>query len=294
MTADLVAIVLNWNGEHDTAACLDALMGQEQVAMEILLVDNGSLDGSGERLRVRYPTVKYLQTGANLGYAGGNNRGIEWAVARGAEWVLVVNNDTVADVACVHHLITAARLDGRIGALAPLIVRFDAPDRIWFAGGSLSLVRALGRHDAEGRTIRDIAIDGPDAEWRQCTFLTGCCILFRARALADTGLFREDFFAYVEDVELSLRLTRAGWLLGWVPAARLAHRVPAEGLSPSPMQIVLRDRNRRRMVRALYPWYLRLIFLGWFWPTRIISLLRYMLGGDWERSRAILKGASAR
>lgn len=294
MSADIIAIVLNWNGEHDTAACLDALLRQEKVLMDVLLVDNGSPDGSGDRLRARYPAVEYLQTGGNLGYAGGNNRGIEWAVARGAAWVLVVNNDTVADVACVHHLITAAREDARIGALAPLIVRFDAPDRIWFAGGSLSLVRALGRHDLEGSLVEDIARDDRDAGWRQCTFLTGCCVLFRTRALEEVGLFREDFFAYVEDVELSLRLTRADWLLGWVPAARLAHRVPAVGIAPSPMQIVLRDRNRRRMVRALYPWYLRMVFLGWFWPTRILSLLRYISSGDWERSRAILQGASVR
>ena len=292
MSADIIAIVLNWNGEHDTAACLDALLRQDKVSMEILLVDNGSPDGSGDRLRARYPAVQYLQTGANLGYAGGNNRGIEWAVARGAEWVLVVNNDTVADADCVSQLLTAARRDERIGALAPLIVRFDAPDRIWFAGGTLSLVRALGRHDLEGHPVEDVAGDGRDAAWRQCTFLTGCCVLFRARALEEVGLFREDFFAYVEDVELCLRLTRADWLLGWVPTARLAHRVPAVGIPPSPAQIVFRDRNRRRMVRSLYPWYLRVMFFAWFWPTRIISLLRYMSGGDWERSRAILKGAS--
>ena len=294
MTQVVTAIVLNWNGESDTAACLDSLLMQQGVALEVLLVDNDSPDGSGERLRGRYPDIHYLQTGANLGYAGGNNRGIAWAMARGAEWVLVCNNDTVADPQCVRLLMAASQADERIAALAPLIVRFDAPESAWFAGGTLSVARGLGRHDHEGANVADVERHIGTAEWQPCTFLTGCCLLLRVRALEAVGTFREDFFAYVEDVDLSLRLSRAGWILGWVPRARLAHRVPPRDAPPSPTQIALRDRNRRRMVRDRYPWYLRAVFAAWFWPTRLISLGRYILGRDWPRARAILEGMTAR
>ena len=293
MTQTIVAIVLNWNGESDTAACLDSLLVQEGVALEVLLVDNDSTDGSGARLHLRYPGVQYLQTGANLGYAGGNNRGLAWAMERGAEWVLVCNNDTVADPQCLRLLMAAAETDERIAALAPLIVRFDAPDRVWFAGGTFSVARGAGRHDHEGSTVADVERRIGPEQWQSCTFLTGCCLLIRVRALEAVGMFREDFFAYVEDVELSLRLTRSGWRLGWVPRARLAHRVPARNAPPSPIQIALRDRNRRWMVRDRYPWYLRAVFAGWFWPTRLISLGRYVLGRDWPRARAILEGMTA-
>ena len=293
MTQKVTVIVLNWNGESDTAACIDSLLVQEGVALEVLLVDNDSSDGSGARLSERYPGVQYLQTGANLGYAGGNNRGLAWAMQRGAEWVLVCNNDTVAEPQCVRLLLAAAQADERIAALAPLIVRFDAPDRVWFAGGTFSVARGMGNHDHEGETVDEVERRIGTEQWQHCTFLTGCCLLIRVRALEAVGMFREDFFAYVEDVDLSLRLRRAGWRLGWVPRAHLAHRVPTRHAPPSPIQITLRDRNRRRMVRDRYPWYLRAVFAAWFWPTRLISLGRYLLGRDWPRARAILEGMTA-
>jgi hypothetical protein len=285
----IVTIVLNWNGEHDTAACLDSLLAQEEVPLDIVVVDNASADGSGDRLRARYPQVQHLQTGANLGYAGGNNRGIDWALARGATWVLVVNNDTVADPRCVRRLVDAARLDDRLAAVAPLIVRYDDPTRVWFGGGRLDRVRAIGVHEHEGAAVEQVG-DGAGGPVRPCSFLTGCCLLLRAAALRDVGRFEESYFAYGEDAELSLRMARAGWRQGWVPAARLAHRVPAIGTAPRADQIRLRDRNRRRLVRAHYPLRWRVAFALWFWPTRLLHLARYALMGDRARARAILAG----
>ena len=292
----VVAVVLNWNNEADTAACLDSLLAQEGVSLEILLVDNASADGSGARLHERYPAVHYLATQENLGYAGGNNAGLRWALERGAAWVLVVNNDTVADASCLARLLAAASLDVRIGALAPLIVRYDAPTRVWFAGGHYSRLRALGTHEHEGEVADDVARTATEDghPWRACTFLTGCCLLLRAEALRDVGLFRADFFAYVEDVELSLRLREGDWKLGWVPGARLAHRVPPAGTAESPMQITLRDRNRRRLVRDRYPLHDRVIFHMWFVPTRIVHLLRCLARRDMPRTRAILAGMTSR
>ncbi|CAN5748107.1 N/A [soil metagenome] len=295
-SSPLVAVVLNWNNEGDTAACLDSLLAQEGVSLEILLVDNASADGSGARLHERYPAVHYLETGENLGYAGGNNAGLRWALDRGAEWILVVNNDTVADASCLARLLGVAAQDAHIGALAPLIVRHDAPERVWFAGGHFSRLRALGTHDHEGEIADDVARTAArgDHTWRACTFLTGCCLLLRGEALRDVGLFRADFFAYVEDVELSLRLREAHWQLGWVPAARLAHRVPPVGTAESPMQITLRDRNRRRLVRDRYPLRDRVLFHIWFVPTRVVHLLRYVMRRDMARTKAILAGMTSR
>jgi GT2 family glycosyltransferase len=290
-------IVLNWNAEEDTAACLDSFLGQQCARTEILLVDNASDDGSGERLRRRYPAVHYLQTGINAGYSGGNNRGIEWALAREAEWVLVVNNDTVAAPDCVDRLLEAAVADPRLAAVAPLIVRHDDPSRVWFAGGRFDRVRAVGTHRYEGRAVASLPIEGlgaVDARVRECSFLTGCCLLLRVAALREVGSFQEHYFAYGEDVELGLRLRRAGWRIGWVPGARLAHRVPPVGAAPTPMQIRLRDRNRRRMVREHYTFPWRVAFALWFWPTRAAHLFNYLLRRDVPRARAIVAGAYER
>ena len=283
-------VVLNWNGEEDTAACLDSLLAQRGVSFDILLIDNASPDGSGARLHARYPALAYVQTGENLGYAGGNNRGLQWARSRGIEWLLVVNNDTVADPDCLRRLLDAAGTDARLAALAPLIVRFDDPDRVWFAGGRHDRLRALGVHEHWNAPVARVLDRGDAARWHESTFLTGCCLLLRCAAMDEVGPFRADFFSYVEDLELSARLVDAGWRLGWVPAARLAHRVPALGTDPTPMQIRLRDRNRRRLVRHAYRPLWRLLFSLWFWPTRMILLARYALRGEWARASAIVTG----
>jgi GT2 family glycosyltransferase len=296
-TPPVFVVVLNWNAEGDTAACLDSFLGQNGARVEILLVDNASADGSGERLQRRYPGVSYLQTGRNLGYCGGNNQGISWAIAQGAEWVLVVNNDTVAAPDCVRLLLDSASSDERLAAVGPLIVRHDDPSRVWFAGGRLARARGIGVHRDEDalveRVAHDVSVPGAP-RWRACTFLTGCCLLLRVDALREVGLFREDFFAYGEDVELSIRLARAGWRIAWVPSARLAHRVPPRGAPPTPTQIRLRDRNRRRVVRMHFSPAWRLVFALWFWPSRIVHLARYALTGDRERAAAIVAGMRER
>jgi GT2 family glycosyltransferase len=293
-SARVVVIVLNWNNESDTAACLDSLAVQRDAHFDVLLVDNDSADGSGSRLRQRYPGVAYLQTEANIGYAGGNNRGIAWALEQGAEWIVVLNNDTELATDCMYRLLEQAAGDPRIGALSPLVTRYDDPSRVWFAGGHIDKARAVGVHDGEdlpvARWLETQAEATPARGWYPCTFVCGCCLLLRAEALRTVGAFREDYFAYVEDLELSHRLARAGWALGWVPSARLAHRVPPVGQAPSAFQIRLRDRNRRRFVRDAYSPAWKLVFAAWFWPTRVLLLLKFVLSGDRERSRGLIAG----
>ena len=298
LSARVVVIVLNWNNEPDTAACLDSLMVQRDAAFEVLLVDNASADGSGDRLHQRFPGVAYLETKENLGYAGGNNRGIEWALERGAEWVVVLNNDTILAPTCLHSLLKTASSDARIAALSPLVTRYDDPDAVWFAGGHIDRARAVGVHDGENesaeRWIEMNASAAPARSWYPSTFLCGCCLLLRAEALRSVGGFREDYFAYVEDLELSRRLSRAGWALGWAPAARLVHRVPPTAQRASAFQIRLRDRNRRRFVRDGYSPVWKLIFAVWFYPTRVLLLLRFAAIADWERVRAVMSGMFGR
>lgn len=278
--ATVFVIILNWNRELDTAAALDSFLGQRGVTVKVLLVDNGSSDGSGDRLHSRYPDIDYLQIGSNLGYAGGNNRGIERALAADAQWVLVVNNDTVAQPDCLRQLVDALQRDPRLGAVSPYITQFGSGERPWFAAGQLSLVRMTGLH-----------VTGPaSGPPTPCTFLSGCCLLLRAEILREVGLFREDLWAYMEDVDLSLRVLRAGWCLAVVPEARLAHKAPDIATEPSPRQIVLRDRNRRRIARASLSIPRQFLFWAWFSTTRAVHLLRYLVQGDMGRFRAIIDG----
>ncbi len=285
----VTAVVLNWCARDVTRACLESLLAADYSGLTILLVDNASPDSSGEQLHTEFPDIAYVQTEANLGYAGGNNLGIRWALEHEATHVLVLNNDTVVEPDAVTRLVDAAR-GTRVGAVAPKILYFAAPDRIWFGGGRFSSLRGLGVHEHQDE--RDVP--GSDTAVRDVTFVTGCCCLLSAEALRRVGGFADDFFAYVEDLELSLRLTREGYRLLYQPAARVLHRVPPDAsLAPSPFQILHRDRNRRRLVRRHLGWRARLLFAARFYPTRLLRLAQYAGSGDWPRAEAIWRGMTA-
>jgi GT2 family glycosyltransferase len=281
--------VLNWCGEADTAACIESLHGSDYPRLTVLLVDNGSPDGSGDRLHRRFPDVPYLQTGENLGYTGGNNRGIAWAREHGADHVVVLNNDTEVHPACVSWLVRAAQADPAIGGVAPKILVHAAPERLWYAGGDLALARGMGLHRHEGARDGAVGGDGPEA----ISFMTGCCFLVTRRAIDAVHGFDDSFFAYNEDTDLSWRLISAGFRLVYEPRAVLGHKVPVGAVEPSPFQIVQRDRNRRRFVALRLGAAGRARFAAWFYPTRVVHLARYAARRDWARARAVWEGMSA-
>jgi GT2 family glycosyltransferase len=284
MAAPVTAIVLTYCNEIEAAACLESLCASTYEALTVLLVDNLSPDGSGERLRARFPDIAYLQATTNGGYTAGNNRGMEWALAHGAEYVLVLNDDTELNADCVSKLVEAAQQTGA-AVVAPQILYYDEPDTVWYAGGTFSPSRAMATHIGE-----DGPID-PTQQRMPVTFVCGCCFLIRASVLREVGGFDESYFTYVEDLELSVRLARAGHTLLYEPSARVFHRI-GRAAPPTPRQILLRDTNRRRMVARHYTRFERARFALWFYPTRLIHLLRYIAARDWPKTRAIVQGAT--
>ncbi len=288
----VTVIVVNFCTEAYTAACIRSVQASDYPALEILLVDNGSPDGSGVRLQALFPEVAYLQTGINLGFTGGNNRGMERALAEGCDYVLLLNSDTVVDSGCVSALVEAARSGATVGAVGGKILFYDAPERVWFGGGDFCRTRALGRHRLEDMRDPDPAERG----LQEVSFLTGCCMLLPTAVLREVGTFEEDFFAYVEDVDLSLRIRNAGYRLLYQPAARLFHRVPLNPTTPDvPYKIILRDRNRRRLVRRRYSRRIdRLRFALFFYPSRLVRLTQYLLRGERAQAGAIWRGMTAR
>ncbi len=287
-----VAVILHYAREEMTAACVAALERSTE-PVRVVIVDNASPDGSGERVRARFPQHDFLPIAHNLGYAGGNNRGIEWALAQGAERVLVINDDAEAAPDCVAQLNAALDADAQAGAAAPTMVHGGGEPSggsvVWWGGGRFDRLRVLGTHEGAGRTLtRHLSEVGMSAQ--RATALCGCAILFRAEALRQAGTFREDFGSYVEDLELSVRFTRAGWRLLYVPSALLVHKVSHPEPEAAAWKIRLRDRNRRRLARRHLGVGGRLLFLGWFLPTRLALFARYLLRGDWARARAIVAG----
>ena len=278
-------VVVMFGGEEVTAACIESLLAQEH-PVTVLLVDNASHDGGGARLRARFPSIRYLDAGSNTGYTGGNNRGIAHALAQGADHVFVVNNDTVVHPACVRFLLEAAT--SRTAMVAPKIMYFRDPSRVWYAGGDFLPHKAVGHHRHFQQADPGLArVPEP------VTFASGCAFLMPATAARALGGFAEDYFMYCEDVELSLRARRRGFEIVYQPAALVYHK-DEPAAHPSPFQIRLRDRNRRRMVRAHYGIADRVRFAAWFYPTRMLRLAQYALRGDWTRAQAIAAGMTER
>ncbi len=285
----ITAVVLTWNSAEQVLPCIASLLASRAVTLTVVVVDNASTDATVERLNASGLPVTILQTGANLGYAGGNNVGIAHALRAGAEYVFVLNDDTEVAPDLLSALVLALQTDPGAAAAAPTIVHEKPSQTIWWAGGTFRVARGLALHDGYGAPAEERSSGMP----RAVDSLCGCGILFRRSALEALGDFRADYFMYGEDVEWSLRARRAGWRLLHVPQARMVHKVAYPEGDPTPIKIHLRDRNRRRMVRAHYRWDERVRFGLWFYPTRLIHLCRYLLRGDLARARAIVSGATA-
>jgi GT2 family glycosyltransferase len=231
----LVAVVLNWNGGEDTLAALESLNG-----VETICVDNGSEDGSPDAVAERFPQVELIRTGVNLGFAGGNNVGIRRAVARGADWVLLLNNDAVADAELPAALTAAAEARPDAGVLACKVFFAEPPDVLMYAGGRVNLrLGYWGRQDGFGE--RD---DGRFDSLRDVDRATGAAMAVSRAAIERAGLLDESLFAYAEDTEWCLRIREAGFGVVFVPDAKVWHVGSAStgGLS-SPTSIYYDTRN---------------------------------------------------
>lgn len=224
-----LAVVVNWNGGAENLRCIQSLLEQGAALDGVIFVDNASEDGSRELVEQRFASVEVLRNDQNLGYGGGNNRGIARALERGAEAVLVVNNDLTLEPGCVARLQQALAADPQLGAVGPRVL-VRGSRTIWAAGGALTwrqnltTLRGFGEPDqALFRTELDV------------DYLPGCALLVRRSALEQVGMFDDAYFAYTEDVDFGLRLSRAGFrsrVIGSVAAFHAPSTSTGGGYNP--------------------------------------------------------------
>jgi GT2 family glycosyltransferase len=213
-------ILVNWNGREVTLDCLASLRRVTYPALRTVVVDNASTDGSVAEIRARYPEVEVLVMAENLRFAGGNNAGMRHALSAGAEYILLLNNDTVVDPGCIEPLVAPLKADPLIGMAAPKIYYHAAPDLIWFAGGVVSMWTGTMRHTG----IRE-ADHGQYDTPRDIEYATGCCVMVRSAVLREVGMLDESFFIYGEDADWSMRVREAGYRIVYEPASKVWHRV---------------------------------------------------------------------
>jgi GT2 family glycosyltransferase len=210
-------IVLNWEGKEDTLACLDSLRRASLEDTAVLVVDNGSSDGTVEAIHTLYPWVRTLQTGANLGYAGGNNRGIEVALGQGANVIGVLNNDTVVDELFWPPLVARA-LTGATAVSPDIRYANHELGNSWFYGAVNDGASGWPHHlTADSQPSRD--------EPSRSQLLTGCCLVASADTWRSVGGFDERMFLMFEDSDWCMRAQQGGVALWLEPKSIIWHKV---------------------------------------------------------------------
>lgn len=219
----VVVIVLNWNGREDTLGCLESLRTVEYPNWEVLVVDNGSEDGSVEAIHSGYPGITVLETRKNLGFAGGNNRGIEAALRRGAEFILLLNNDTTVAPDLLRAFVQASEAHQDAGVFGAKIYFFSDPQRLWYAGARWNSLASSFEHIGQG-ALDDEARFG---HVRDTDYACGCAMFFRAAAARAVGNLDERFFILWEEADWCFRARKAGFRCLFVPEAKVWHRISA-------------------------------------------------------------------
>ena len=239
MTAPyVVSVILNTNRRQDTLDCLASLAHSTYQPHTALVVDNASTDGSVEAIRAAFPETQFVALAENRGYAGNNNVGLEWAVKHGADWVLILNEDTVLDPEALARLVEVGLSDAHIGIVGPMVYHFDEPDVIQTAGG------VLGPHWFAGLMGYNERDRGQYHDPRPVEWISGCAMLARRALIEQVGLFDERFFIYWEEIDWCLRARKAGWQLMQVPQAKLWHKGVRRNYTPTPSVTYYTTRNR--------------------------------------------------
>lgn len=242
MKPRVAIIIVMWNGRQDTIECLASLREDTYPNKQFIVVDNGSGDDSVPKVREQFPEATVIENHANLGFTGGNNVGIREALAQGADYVYLLNNDTTVEPDALTALVAAAEAHPHFGLISPVMHYFDPPRDIWFAGSQIMLGQGLAVHDNSRSPART---EAPyEVPW-----LSGCAILLRATLAKQLEGFDERYYLTFEDVDLSLRVRDTGLALAVVPAARIYHKGGMSGKRISGMGYYYVVRNKLLLVR---------------------------------------------
>jgi GT2 family glycosyltransferase len=213
--AQIFVVIVNWHRLEDTLECMQSVANSSSEHLNIIVVDNGSKDGSLESIKKNGPAAEVIELPENLGFAGGSNAGIRAALAAGAQKILLLNNDATLEPEAIQ-ILDHAELDIAV----PKIMKTSQPDRIWSAGAYWRafppsvVIRGKDQKDAEHFT-RAIPLQ----------YATGCALLIHRNVFETLGGFDEQFESYNEDYDFCFRARRAGFSIGYCPQARVYHKV---------------------------------------------------------------------
>jgi len=257
-------VVLNFNGKEDTRECLQSLLMSSYENYEIVVVDNGSKNDSVAVLRGAFPGVVLLETGENLGYAGGNNVGIRYALEHGADAILVLNNDTVLHPNCLEEFVQASiKLPESV--LGGRVYYYDEPDVMQHFGGMWNKKKGKFKNLPDETFAKETP--------QNLDFITGCALFVPRKIFETVGLFEEIFFLYYEEIDWCFRVRKLGFFCTYVPTPILWHKESRSFKNPRPPQSYFQWRNRLLFIERNLP---KKEFYWWLWtklPRRLLLVL---------------------
>lgn len=273
MQSSVAIILINWNSLEVTSDCIISLKGIQYANYSIVVVDNGSADGSGKALKQLHPEIVLIESSTNLGFAGGNNLGFDYALAQAYDYTIMLNNDTLVEPDFLGHLVQYMEANPHVGAIQPRI-HFNHNRALLWNGGSY-YAKWWGYFYTKGENKL------PNPEHliiKEVDWITGCAFLTKTKTLQQTGLLAEKLFMYSEDVDLSFRIKALGQSLVYHGDSIIYHIAGQSNKSKTkgkegfvnPNVHYMNQRNRIWVLKKYTPWYCI--------PTVLAYNLIYLLG----------------
>ena len=267
-------VLVNWNSWGETSTCLASLERLDYENRTVIVVDNGSTDDSVSRIRERFPWVDVILAGKNLGFPGGCNVGMRRALADGADYVWLLNNDAIADPGALNAMVDKAEADPRIGAVGSAIFCMEQPSQLQaWGGGYVNFWLGRARH-----FLKPV----PD---EKVQYITGASLLIPRRVLESVGLLDDKIFLYWDDPEYCWRLRRAGWKLAVAGRSRIWHKGMQAYGRKNPKQDAFYSASAVRFFMQYSPTPLLSLWVG-----VSLRIAKRLLFGEWKRARATWAG----
>ena len=213
-------IILNYNGADVLPACLDSVYKLNYPNKEVVVVDNNSSDNSFEEARKKFRNFHFIKNSHNAGFASGNNVAIKWALEKMADYIFLLNNDTIIKGDALIKMVNIMERSTELGIISPTIYQ-EKSKRIWFAGGKINWLKMRTEHKKNKNNCE--IIDKNKTLLLNTDYITGCAMLIRKNVFSEIGLFDEKFFLYYEDADFSYRAKQEGFNLGVASQATVFH-----------------------------------------------------------------------
>lgn len=290
MGSKVFIILLNYNGAKDTIECVKSLEEIDYDNYEILVVDNYSTDNSFDFLSKSIGYKHHvISSGKNGGFAFGNNIGIKYAMQNNADYVLLINNDTIVKKDFLSKLFESLSENKNFGIVTGLILNYYEKNKIWYGGGEINWKRFYGYHCHENQDVDSVNLQG-----RNITFATGCLMLISVNTIKEVGLLPEEYFMYYEDVDYCAKVQEKGFSIYFNPNCVIYHKISASsGEYESAFAVMWNTKNRLKFIKK-YKYkvsrYNYIKVITFFYITRIIKILDYFIKKRKDKAKALLNG----